>query len=528
MSPERAARIIATMGAVLLLALLALRGFSLAQAVNAPPAPIEEAMRGLSLGLYEYSPDGSQVSFQQHVPNQPNRFFTLDLQSGAVTSGRLEQPDQETFSVMDEQIFLLVGEEYVRIEGSPTGIEVFEMAVASSGDRAAFTGQRPGGPDGLYVLYSSGRLDWLGEEEWIMHLAWSPDGQTIAYLAPRDGFNQIMRISLDGTGLQQLTSDPTHKSRPVWSPDGASIAFFAHEVVPSPPPAIRELIGPTSTPTATLAPSITPSPTPTAGPTREPPAEGTFIGSDLYIMDANGANLRRMTESPEHEHSMAWINGGSELAYALGDYDLLAQEKATISYLYAINVQTGGVRRVYPQLSLDAIQCPPSLPRGQAQPLRLTLTNQGVQPVGVPVVLRAGTRPFVFESIYEADQRRVGAVRVETIDLQPGETRTVDWPVEPAPGLVTHFSAVIDRPDALLLSEQHCTAQNSYLGLPNLPFLPFALPLLALGMLLMLPWLLQQKKPLLWLLWALTPVLLAVLILFEAQKAALDRIFMPF
>ena len=531
MSPERAGRIFATLGVVLLLALFALRGLSLAQTLNSDSstAPTQEqSMQGVSLGLYEFSPDGSQVSFQLKAPSQISRFYTLDLQTGAIAGGRLEQPRQETFSVMDEQIYLLVGEEYVRIQGSPTGIEVQEMAVSPSGSVAAYTGQRPGGPDGLYVLYSTGRLAWLGEEEWMSQLTWSPDEQTILYLAPRDGYNQIVRIGVDGSGQQQLTSDPTHKSYAKWSPDGTSIAYLSFEVVPSPPPVIRELIGPTPTPTATLEPSITPSPTPSVESTQVIPPAGTFLGADIYLMEANGANLRRLTESPEQEHSMAWINNGSELAFAQGDYDLLVREKVGINYLYAVNPQTGAIRRAYPQLSLDSIQCPASLPSGEARVLRLTLTNQGLQPLGVPIVLRAGQQPFSSASIYEVDQRRTGAVQIETVDLQPGETRTVEWPVPSSPGLATYFSAIIDRPDATLFSEQHCSAQNTYLGLPNLPFLPYALPLLAVGMLLMVPWLLQQKKRLLWVFWAMIPVILAGLVLYEAQKAALDKIFMLF
>lgn len=529
MSPERAARILATFGAVLLLALFALRGLSLSQTLNnAARSPQEQSMQGFSLGLFEYSPDGSQVSFQQKAPNQISRFYTLDFQTGAVTEGRLEQPSQETFSVMDEQIYLRIGEEYVRIQGSPTGIEVQEMAVSPSGSVAVYTGQRPGGPDGLYVLHSSGRLDWLGEEEWMSQLTWSPDEQTILYLAPRDGFDQIVRIGIDGAGQQQLTSDPTHKSLPVWSPDGARIAYVSAEIVPSPPPVEREMIGPTPTPTATLEPSVTPSPTPTVESTPGMPFASTFLGADIYLMEANGANPRRLTESTDYEHSIAWINGGSELAYAVSDTEMVERESVNINYLYAINPQTGNTRRVYPQFSLDSIQCPPSLPSGEERMLRLTLTNQGLQPLGVPVVLRSGPGPFSQQSIFEVDQRRTGAVRVETIDLQPGKTRTVEWPVAPMPGLVTYFSAIIDRPDAVLFSEQHCATQNTYLGLPILPFLPFALPLLATGMLLMVPWLLQQKKTLLWILWALIPLILAGLVLYEAQSAALDKIFMPF
>ena len=530
MSPERAARTLAMLGVVLLLALFALRGVSLAQTLSTPDAQAEaEALGQVSLGGYYYSPDGSQVAFEQGSPGQVRRWFTMDLASGAVTGGRLELPEQNTFVIRNERMYLRIDEVETEVNTSPIVVRVTDMVLAPDGDSVAFTGQRQSGPESLYVLTNSGQFDWLGEEEWIHYLTWSPDGQFLVYVAPRGEYDQINVISRNGADFTQLTDDPTHKRNLSWSPDGSTIAYVAVEVAPTPEPVVR--FPPTPTPTITAQLIETPSPTPTAEtetPTASPlpdqkPGEGTFLGADIYLIDPDGANIRRLTDSPEHESRLAWVNGGSELAFALND-----PESPQISYLNAINPQTGTARRAYPYVSIDALRCPPALPRSAERILQLTAINNGIQAVGVPVVLRAGQQTFPPESIFDADQRRSGAVRVETIDLQPGETRTVEWPVRPVSGLVTHFSAVIDRPEAVLFAEQHCAVQNTYQGLPNLPFLPVAAPLLLAGMLLMLPRLLQQKKPLLWVLWALIPVALLGLVLFEAQRAAIDKIFMPF
>src|SRR5205085_1473449 len=57
---------------------------------------------------------------------------------------------------------------------------------------------------------------------------WSPDGKKIVFNAiAKDSRNgaDIYVINVDGTGLTQLTTDPTDDSSPAWSPDGTKIAF---------------------------------------------------------------------------------------------------------------------------------------------------------------------------------------------------------------------------------------------------------------------------------------------------------------
>ncbi|HUF54674.1 MAG TPA: hypothetical protein VMR52_13025 [Dehalococcoidia bacterium] len=57
--------------------------------------------------------------------------------------------------------------------------------------------------------------------------AWSPNGETIAFLSDGDG-PQVLSVGLDGSSLRYLTKDDDEqKAYLTWSPDGRAIAFAA-------------------------------------------------------------------------------------------------------------------------------------------------------------------------------------------------------------------------------------------------------------------------------------------------------------
>jgi Tol biopolymer transport system component len=68
------------------------------------------------------------------------------------------------------------------------------------------------------------------------HLAWSPDGMSIAYSAKTEGISDIWITAFDGTRNTKLTTNKDAAETyccPVWSPDGRSIAFTS-EFSPTP------------------------------------------------------------------------------------------------------------------------------------------------------------------------------------------------------------------------------------------------------------------------------------------------------
>jgi uncharacterized protein YraI len=83
------------------------------------------------------------------------------------------------------------------------------------------------GPDcGLWITHAdSGERRRLTGGGGDGQPAWSPDGQTLAYISKDDGNFEIYKINRDGSGKTRLTTTPQSDGLPIWSPDGKWIAF---------------------------------------------------------------------------------------------------------------------------------------------------------------------------------------------------------------------------------------------------------------------------------------------------------------
>jgi Tol biopolymer transport system component len=98
----------------------------------------------------------------------------------------------------------------------------------------------------------------------------------IAFVSSRDFNSEIYSVNADGTDLARLTNDPSIDLEPAWSPDGQRIAFTSD----------RHFDG--------------------SGPTAVP---------NLYVMDADGSNVTRLTSSPSGARDPAWSPDGSRIVY---------------------------------------------------------------------------------------------------------------------------------------------------------------------------------------------------------------------
>ena len=137
------------------------------------------------------------------------------------------------------------------------------------GKRIAFWSDRRNG--GIYVMDADGEnVRLLIEQPAGAHLpAWSPDGERIAFAAAgRQEVNfDIYVMDDDGGNVHPLTDNPASDSDPAWSPDGEQIAF-----------------------------------------------RSTRAGGGIYVMNANGKNVRRLTFFEEDQHP-TWSPDGKQIAF---------------------------------------------------------------------------------------------------------------------------------------------------------------------------------------------------------------------
>ena len=84
----------------------------------------------------------------------------------------------------------------------------------------------------LLVVDAETRARWVvtPEDKVALHAAWSPDGQTIAYLQcdpPTTGCGnpELWLTSPDGTSRHRIPMEPIHCSRIAWTPDGTHLVL---------------------------------------------------------------------------------------------------------------------------------------------------------------------------------------------------------------------------------------------------------------------------------------------------------------
>ena len=102
----------------------------------------------------------------------------------------------------------------------------------------------------------------------------TPLACSIAFDSDREGNYDIFRMDPDGGNLQNLTNDPADDFYPAWSPDGSRIVFVSNRL------------------------------------------EGEFEGQHIYIMNANGSEVKRLTEMEGFEPD--WSPDGRYITFSGG------------------------------------------------------------------------------------------------------------------------------------------------------------------------------------------------------------------
>src|SRR5271154_1502689 len=184
----------------------------------------------------------------------------------------------------------------------------------------------------------------------------SPDGTKITFCSLRDDqYSQIYVANADGTGEKRITKIATGDScGPTWSRDGKKIAFYSYSRPhPSHDPAIW-VMDPDGGNMKKLAEHAV---TPTWSPNDKQIAfasnrDGKF---QIYSMNSDGSNQKRLTNTKAEESAPAWSPNGDAILF-------VSERDGEHPALFAMSPDGSGQQRLafskhqdfcYPTWSLD-------------------------------------------------------------------------------------------------------------------------------------------------------------------------------
>jgi lipoprotein LpqB-like beta-propeller protein len=225
-----------------------------------------------------------------------------------------------------------------RIFGGVGGDRVVPLTPSASANGSiAYTDGRGitvSAPDG-----SERRMIELTASGTAWHLAWSPDGSKLAIVVFDDPERSLWVMDADGSNVVEIaTAD--NVGRPSWHPDNAHVTFSSErdgttEVHVAAADGSDDQVVHAEDAAGTYA---------IFSSTFSPDGSeilfdaGTDVGYDLFVMDADGSNVRQLTRTGT-DYNPSWSPDGSQIVFT-------RQEDASESDIFLMDADGSSVRRL--------------------------------------------------------------------------------------------------------------------------------------------------------------------------------------
>jgi TolB protein len=210
------------------------------------------------------------------------------------------------------------------------------------GDKIAYSSLKDGGHMLFITDISTGKVRRISARKGLnIGAAWAPDGRKLALTLTHKGNPEIYVIDLTGKIIDRLTYYWGIDGEPAFSPDGKKIAFVSDRSGGSPQIYVKDLItGKDKRLTFTSDMLIGRYNTSPAWSSLDRIAFSGMINEqiNIYTMDSDGSNLRRLTYNQGRNEEPCWS--------ADGRYIVFSSNRDGGYHLYIMNANGQNQRRI--------------------------------------------------------------------------------------------------------------------------------------------------------------------------------------